>query len=355
MADTSAILGLPYLLPSQAQKHVTHNEALTLLDMLAQISVEGIEAVTPPASPEEGEVWALGDVPVGAWEGYPNRLAGFQDGGWVFVLPRQGWVLWDRAAQVLRVRKSGTWVVPAASAPDEFGINATADAVNRLAVSATATLLSHEGAGHQLKINKAGAGETASLLFQSGFTGHAEMGLAGGTDFSVKVSAGGAWHSALVADAGSGAVDFPTGLSLGGGALLDAYAEGGWTPQVADAESGGTVASVGSATGRYSRIGDTVTVSFLVTGIATAGLTGAADLCIRNLPYPARVDGASRFTAPVQLENVTFSGTPYLWLLGGGSALRLRRNVSGGGGAMVTVADLASGSAAIGGSLTYRL
>ena len=32
--DETANLKLPYILPSQAQKHVTHNEALALLDRL---------------------------------------------------------------------------------------------------------------------------------------------------------------------------------------------------------------------------------------------------------------------------------------------------------------------------------
>ena len=32
MSDTTTHLGLPYLLAAQAQKHVTHNEALRLLE-----------------------------------------------------------------------------------------------------------------------------------------------------------------------------------------------------------------------------------------------------------------------------------------------------------------------------------
>ena len=34
MSDTTTHLGLPYLLAAQAQKHVTHNEALRLLDAM---------------------------------------------------------------------------------------------------------------------------------------------------------------------------------------------------------------------------------------------------------------------------------------------------------------------------------
>ena len=66
MPDTSPNLVLPYLMPSQAQKHVTHNEALQLLDAVVQLTVEAFGATTPPASPAAGQVWALGPAPGGA-------------------------------------------------------------------------------------------------------------------------------------------------------------------------------------------------------------------------------------------------------------------------------------------------
>ena len=51
MSDTSAILSLPYLQPAQAQKHVTHNEALQLLDVLVQMAVIARSLSLPPTSP----------------------------------------------------------------------------------------------------------------------------------------------------------------------------------------------------------------------------------------------------------------------------------------------------------------
>ena len=38
MSDLSPILSLPLLQASQAQKHVTHNEALMQLDLLVQLT-----------------------------------------------------------------------------------------------------------------------------------------------------------------------------------------------------------------------------------------------------------------------------------------------------------------------------
>src|SRR5680860_745463 len=89
----------------------------------------------------------------------------------------------------------------------QLGINAVADATNRLSLSAPASLFNHEGAGHQIKVNKNVAGDTASLLYQTGFTGHAEMGLAGNNDFSIKVSPdGAAWNNSIFVDAATGFV-----------------------------------------------------------------------------------------------------------------------------------------------------
>jgi hypothetical protein len=63
------------------------------------------------------------------------------------------------------------------------GVNAAADSTNRLAVSSVASLFNHAGAGHQMKINKNAAADTASILFQTGFSGRAEMGTAGSDDY----------------------------------------------------------------------------------------------------------------------------------------------------------------------------
>lgn len=209
MPDITPILALPVLVPNQAQPYVTHNGALRRLDVLVQLTVAAFGAETPPELPEEGAVHALGATPTAAWAGHPLALAAWIDGDWLFIDPQEGWRAWGRAEGELRVWDGAGWAVPPADLDNVagLGINTSPDGSNRLAVKAAATLLSHDGAGHQLKINKAGNGETASLLFQSDWQGHAEMGLAGGSDFSVKVSGDGStWTEALVIGAGSGDV-----------------------------------------------------------------------------------------------------------------------------------------------------
>jgi hypothetical protein len=206
MSDLSARLSLPYLLPAQAQKHVTHNEALERLDIAVQLVLEDPEAEVPPALPEAGQVWGLGLAPTGNWAGHPSKLAAFTGTAWVFITPQEGWLALDRAAgRVLRHDGSG-WSAPLLNDLAGLGIGTSHDATNRLAVASPATLLTHAGAGHQLKINKSTSGETASLLFQTGWSGRAEMGTAGADDFAIKVSADGStWTDALSIAGAAGA------------------------------------------------------------------------------------------------------------------------------------------------------
>jgi hypothetical protein len=155
----------------------------------------------------------------GAWAGQAGRIALMSETGWQFTQALPGWRAHVLAEGQTAVFDGLVWETPSESplTVPQLGVAATADAVNRLTVAAPATLLNHAGSGHQLKLNKAAAGDTASLLFQTGFGGRAEMGTAGGDDFSVKVSAdGSAWFTALEADAATGEVKLHAPLHLGG-------------------------------------------------------------------------------------------------------------------------------------------
>lgn len=210
MSDITARLDLPLIKPSQAQKHVTHNEAIQVLDGLVQAAFEKIDAVAPPFEPVEGTLFALGAGSTGEWADQGGKLALRAGGGWIFMDPQEGWHGWDKATDTFQIYRNGEWSPLSASFENlaGLGIGTTSDATNRLAVSSDASLFNNVGAGHQLKINKSNSGATASLLFQSAWTGHAEMGLAGDTGFSIKVSDDGmTWFDAIKADAGVGAVE----------------------------------------------------------------------------------------------------------------------------------------------------
>jgi len=217
MSDITANLSLPYILPSQAQKHVTHNEAIRRLDALVQMAVLSATQTVPPATPADGDRYILPAGSTGVWAGQDGMLAVFEENTWVFYTPKAGWSVWVSTPGEPRVFDGTDWIL-AVQAMDfqnleHVGIATTADATNRLAVSSEATLLTHTGAGHQVKVNKATAGDTGSLLFQTGWSGRAEMGLAGSDDFSIKVSADGiSFHSAMALDGNTGAASFPNGM-----------------------------------------------------------------------------------------------------------------------------------------------
>ncbi|MFN0217613.1 MAG: DUF2793 domain-containing protein [Hyphomicrobium sp.] len=93
-----------------------------------------------------------------------------------------------------------------------LGVNANGDTTNRLSVTSPAALFNHAGAGHQVKVNKNAAGDTASFLFQTGFSGRAEIGTTGDDDFHFKVSADGStFNEALILNKTTGAVTHKAG------------------------------------------------------------------------------------------------------------------------------------------------
>ncbi|MGO4452199.1 DUF2793 domain-containing protein [Phyllobacterium sp. TAF24] len=213
--EQTSNLKLPYIAPSQAQKHVTHNEAIRALDALVQLSVIGRSLKEPPASAKEGERYIVSSGAIGAWNGKDGQIAAWQDGAWAFFQPVDGWHAWIAAENCLAVFSQGRWAdIKTGTNPVELvGINTRADDTNRLSVKSAASLFDHAGEGHQLKINKAGDQKLASILFQSGYEGRAEIGTIWNRDFSIKVSADNKqWREVMIADGKTGMVQFPGGV-----------------------------------------------------------------------------------------------------------------------------------------------
>jgi hypothetical protein len=118
MPDATPRLALPLLQAAQAQKEITHNEALLLLDALAHAAIEEPALNTPPSAPAAGQMWLAGATPTGAWSGQAGKLALFCPGGWLFIAPKEGMVLWVKSTGVF-IRyvatswTSGDWPVSA--------------------------------------------------------------------------------------------------------------------------------------------------------------------------------------------------------------------------------------------------
>jgi hypothetical protein len=218
-------LGLPLIAAAQAQKHVTHNEALFGLDALVHLAVLDRDLATPPASPDEGDRYIVAGTGVGAWAGKGGQIAAWQDGAWRFYAPGLGWLAYIVDEGALLAWDGATWTdaietISAFQNLTRFGLGTAADAVNPFAAKLndalwTAREVAEGGSGDlRYKFNKEAALRTLSLLFQDGYSGRAEIGLVGDDDFRIKVSADGAvWKDALHVDRATGVVNVPRGLT----------------------------------------------------------------------------------------------------------------------------------------------
>lgn len=209
---------LPYILPSQAQKHVTHNEALRMLDAIVHLGVDEIGIAVAPTEPTEGQRFIIGQNASGIWDGRNNQVAAFVDEEWFYFQPAPGWLAWSKIEQALYVFSADGWE-PINSNAEQLallGINGAASETERLVVQSQSILFNHGGNNLRVKLNKAQLEDTASILFQTGFEGRVEFGLPGDDHFTIKVSNDGQeWKDAIRIDNETGGVDFTaSGLSL---------------------------------------------------------------------------------------------------------------------------------------------
>lgn len=223
--DISPRLALPYLLPNQAQKHVTHNEALRRLDALVQMAVLDRDLTAPPAAPEEGGGWIVAVGASGDWAGHESEIAAWQDGAWAFTAPGTGWLAWVMDEEALCVWTGTEWA-EAALPPDtlqnmaRLGVGTEADDTNPFATKLNKALWTSravaEGGDGDLRytLNKEAPANVLSLLMQSAWSGRAEIGLTGDDDLHVKVSLDGAtWTEAMSINRPDGLARFPQGIA----------------------------------------------------------------------------------------------------------------------------------------------
>ena len=116
MTDATPRLALPMLAPGQAQKEMTHNAGLAVLDAAVQASVLAAGIDAPPADPVPGQSWIVGAAPTGDWIGQADALATWTDAGWRFVAPTPGFRAWVAAEAVDARFVDGAWTLGVARA-----------------------------------------------------------------------------------------------------------------------------------------------------------------------------------------------------------------------------------------------
>jgi hypothetical protein len=107
--QTTARMALPLLATGQAAKELTHNEALTLLDLLVQPAIVAVGLNAPPPAPAAGECWVTGNAPTGAWAGRGGMIAGWTAGGWRFAPAVEGFSGWCISTARPVTYRNGLW------------------------------------------------------------------------------------------------------------------------------------------------------------------------------------------------------------------------------------------------------
>ena len=143
--DETPNMKLPYIMAAQAQKHVTHNEAIRVLDAIVQLSVLDRDLTSPPVSPSDGDRYIVANSAINEWTGKDGQIAAWQDNVWMFHVPLEGWLAWVADEDKLFGWDGTVWGAAAGDISEiqnanHVGVNTTADDTNRLSVNSPAPL-----------------------------------------------------------------------------------------------------------------------------------------------------------------------------------------------------------------------
>lgn len=248
MANSTNIAA-PFVAANQAQKEVTVNTAIATIDAILNRGAIDRALDTPPGSPAAGDLYIVGSSPTGDWSANAGDIAYYQT-TWKFISPNEGMTLWVNDEDLSYTWDGSDWVVNGVGSLDDLsdvaitsattndilqfngtnfvnqqkldslsqvGINTASDATNKLSVNSEAVLFNNEGDDVRIKANKDSSGDTASHLFQTGFSGRAEFGLIGDDHYQLKVSDDGSnWYQAYVVTNSTGDIDFKQDVNITG-------------------------------------------------------------------------------------------------------------------------------------------
>ena len=310
-------LDLPFIAPAQAQKHIIVNSAFQKLDIAVNIIVRDVNMTTPPTDALEGERFALSDEPVGSWADHDGEIAAWQNGIWVYYAAPIGTLIWNKEDQAIYVKQAESWQKatpePSYQNLDLLGVGAAADSTNRLTVSSSASLFNHDGADHQMKLNRQGAADTASLTFQTDFTGNAEIGLAGNEALSFKMrQTDGSWQETLRSEPGQPGIFTPL---LRSGVVTIAENE---VAEIPTPRLGGLMAIMITSDSGYPQSNhsgifayDTGGSLALVTLVKGSGISNTGSLPLNGTTGDAGKTSLSAGAGVIQIENQFGSSWEY--------------------------------------------
>ena len=128
---------------------------------------------------------------------------------------------------------------------------------------------------------------------------------------------------------------------------LDDYEEGTWTPTVADASSGGNLATLtGDSHGVYTKIGRVVYFRFSVILSSKASMTAGNEVFVRGFPFTSQTISGNWYNPNAAIiRNVTFTGYVQFHQVPASTYGYFRENVSNAAGDNIIVSDLTDSAA----------
>ena len=308
-ATVTSRLNLPFLQAGQSLKNITHNETLQRLDAGLYLFCSDMAADQLPSDPVEGQAQIISQSPNETLMDRIGQIGVYMSGGWIWFTPKPGWTLWDAVGKTLRIFDGSSWVHPVPDMGQEnlpfLGLNSSANSNQRLSLASETSLFSHDGGSHRLTVNRAEVTDTASLLFQTGFAGEAELGLTGEDGFSIKTSLDGAiFENRMTTPANYAGIQSPAFGSMQVKIANDA------AQMIATPATGGLVAlTIVSATG-FPQVGhsgifayDTGDSPGLITLAATGRVENHGTMVLDGITSADGNIGISTVNGGLYLEN----------------------------------------------------
>lgn len=109
MSTITPKLGLPYLSVNQAQKEVTHNQALDFMDFFIQPVV--VSRIAAPPTGVEGNAYIVIATATGSWVGKEGKVARYINGTWAYYNPFEGLGVWSVTDAKDYIYHSGAWIL----------------------------------------------------------------------------------------------------------------------------------------------------------------------------------------------------------------------------------------------------
>lgn len=121
---TTSKYNLPLITSGQAQKEVSYNTAVHVLDALLFPRVTDRDLSTPPVSPANGALYLVATGASGAWSSHDGKLALWQD-GWYFTAPLNGMLVFVIDENIWLHYVNSNWQSPQHNASFRRAIEST--------------------------------------------------------------------------------------------------------------------------------------------------------------------------------------------------------------------------------------